>query len=373
MFSQNIKPGQILLDTEGKRVQAHGGSLFFDNDTFYFYGENKEKTNGKGKIWSWGVRYYSSKDLYNWRDEGLLIPPDLSDKKSILHPYHYLDRPHIIRSSFNGKYVCWIKFSKIKESCFAVLIADKFQGPYKLIKSYFRPFGLEVGDFDIHDYGDRGVYLYFTNGKKGIIGCKLTPDCTDVIGEYKRYYSGLIVPYCREGVAVFEANNNIYMFTSGMTGYIPNKSHVAILSSPLGELKDLGDPHGHDSDGSSYHSQISSVFKHPLYDNFYIALADRWIPSLHFTKEEAEKKDRALAACCSKKYHAKLSEILFLGKLPFNCKKVNTSIADYVWLPIDISKEKPMIEWRDGWTIEQVASEYKKKGENSNGESKNIR
>lgn len=43
MFSQNIKLGQILLDTDGKRVQAHGGSLFFDNDTFYFYGENKEK------------------------------------------------------------------------------------------------------------------------------------------------------------------------------------------------------------------------------------------------------------------------------------------------------------------------------------------
>ena len=43
MFSQNIKPCQILLDTDGKQVQAHGGSLFFDNDTFYFYGENKKK------------------------------------------------------------------------------------------------------------------------------------------------------------------------------------------------------------------------------------------------------------------------------------------------------------------------------------------
>ncbi|MCD7954697.1 MAG: hypothetical protein LUG93_02865 [Lachnospiraceae bacterium] len=43
-----IYPGQVLLDTEGKRVQAHGGSLFYENGIFYFYGENKEKTTGKG-------------------------------------------------------------------------------------------------------------------------------------------------------------------------------------------------------------------------------------------------------------------------------------------------------------------------------------
>ena len=41
--NQSIRHGQVWLDTEGKPIQAHGGSIFFENDTFYWYGENKEK------------------------------------------------------------------------------------------------------------------------------------------------------------------------------------------------------------------------------------------------------------------------------------------------------------------------------------------
>ncbi len=349
-----IYPGKTLFDISGKRVQAHGGSLFFENGTYYFYGENKEKTTGKNKIWTWGVRCYSSKDLYDWKDEGLIIPPDLTDKKSLLHPYHYLDRPHIIHSHTTGKYICWIKFSAKKESCFAVLVADKFLGPYKIVKERYKPFGLEVGDFDIYqDKETNRNYLYFANGRNGIIACELSEDCLDAIGDYKAYYKDLVVPFCREGIAVFDYNNQLYMFTSGMTGYVPNASQVAKLSAPLGELTELGNPHSGDESGASFHSQISTVFTHPKYSDVLIVLADRWIPSLKFTKEKSEKTMRAIAACTSKKYHAKLGEILSLAKLPLNYKKVNTSIADYVWLPIKFVNGKPMIKWTDKWNIEE--------------------
>ena len=80
-------PGQVWLDTEGKRIQAHGGSVIYIDDTYYWYGENKEKTDGKNGIWHWGVRCYSSKDLYNWKDEGLIIPPEPDDPDSSLHPF----------------------------------------------------------------------------------------------------------------------------------------------------------------------------------------------------------------------------------------------------------------------------------------------
>lgn len=46
----SFKPGQIWLDTEGKRIQAHGGSVMYIDGTYYFYGENKEKTDGKNGI-----------------------------------------------------------------------------------------------------------------------------------------------------------------------------------------------------------------------------------------------------------------------------------------------------------------------------------
>ena len=177
-----LYPVKPLLDTNGSRVQAHGGSIFYEDGTYYFYGENKEKTTGKDKVWTWGVRAYSSKDLLSWQDEGLIVPPDLENKKSLLHPYHYLDRPHIVRSYTTGKYVLWAKFSHKSEFCFAVLTADSFKGPYTLVKEYYKPFDAEVGDFDIHDFGERGTYIYFADGKKGIIASRLTDDCTALTG-----------------------------------------------------------------------------------------------------------------------------------------------------------------------------------------------
>ena len=344
-----VKP---LLDTSGRRVQAHGGSVFYEDGVYYFYGENKEKTTGKDKIWTWGVRAYSSCDLVNWKDEGLIIPPELEDKKSLLHPYHHLDRPHIVRSKKTGKYVCWLKFCGKNEFCFAVLVADQFLGPYKLIKSYFRPYDADVGDFDIHDFGERGVYLYFADGKKGIIGCRLTDDCTDVTEEHRLYYSDRTVPYCREAVAVFEAKENIYMLTSGMTSYVPNPSEAAKLSAPLGELTELGDPHIGDKSGASFLSQISCVFLHRG-TNTHIAVADRWIASFQSKREQHLRTINAIAACCAPgKYHAQLKDIMAVSKLPLNSNKIDTSVADYVILPIEWEGEKPVIRWKDEWRME---------------------
>ena len=105
----SIKPGRIWLDTDGNRIQAHGGSIITVKDTFYWYGENKEKTTGKDQVWHWGVRCYSSKDLYNWKSEGIIIPPDTLDPASLLHPSAMMDRPHIIYNEKTKKYAAWLK------------------------------------------------------------------------------------------------------------------------------------------------------------------------------------------------------------------------------------------------------------------------
>lgn len=354
-MENTIYPGKVLLDTDGLRVQAHGGALFYEGGTYYFYGENKEKTTGKNRIWTWGVRCYSSHDLYNWKNEGYIIPPELNDKNSLLHPYHYLDRPHIIRCRATGKYVCWLKFSAKSEFCFAVLVADRFLGPYRMVRDRYRPYGLHAGDFDILQCSDGKTYLYFTdNVKKNVVACELTDDCTEVQGQYRTYYDGIPVPYCREGIAVFEHEKHIYMLTSGMSGYVPNATQAAELRSPLEELVELGDPHIGDKSGASFYSQISAVFIHPQHRGVLIALADRWIPSLQWKDGEGKRMMNAIAACSSRKYHAKLREIVSLAKLPLNCKKVNTSVADYVWLPVQIKEGKPVIEWRDAWSIEEL-------------------
>ncbi len=94
----SIKPEKVWLDTNGKPIQAHGFSVFYNEKEkrWYWYGENKEHTNGKGTVWHWGVRLYTSKDLYNWEDKGLIIEPTPNDLQSPLHPTYCMDRPHIL-------------------------------------------------------------------------------------------------------------------------------------------------------------------------------------------------------------------------------------------------------------------------------------
>ncbi len=109
MTYNSIRPGQIWLDNNENRIQAHGGSIMVIGDTFYWYGENKEKTIPGNGIWHWGVKCYTSKDLYNWEDKGLIIPPEPDNLDSPLHPSSYMDRPHIIYNRYTKKYVCWLK------------------------------------------------------------------------------------------------------------------------------------------------------------------------------------------------------------------------------------------------------------------------
>lgn len=78
----SFEPGKVWLDIDGKRIHAHGGSILYENGIYYWYGENKEHSDGKNGVWHWGVRCYSSQDLYNWKDEGVIIPPDLNDETS---------------------------------------------------------------------------------------------------------------------------------------------------------------------------------------------------------------------------------------------------------------------------------------------------
>ena len=206
-----IYPGKVWRDTNGRRIQAHGGSLYYEDGVYYWYGENKDHTDGKCPVWTWGMRAYRSTDLYNWEDLGLFIVPDLTDKNAPLHPTSRADRPHIIKCAATGKYVCWIKHCG-DDACFTVLQADKFLGPYEIIKAHYRPFDCEVGDFDIVVCGDT-AYLYMDANHYGQLTMRLMPDFTQAAEKICWQYDGLNAPFSREAPAVFERGGKWYMPT----------------------------------------------------------------------------------------------------------------------------------------------------------------
>jgi hypothetical protein len=146
----SIRPGQVGLDTTGHRIQAHGGSISPDSDRYYWYGENKERTTPGSGIWHWGVRCYESTDLYNWTDLGLLIPPHPDVPESSLHPARVVDRPHIVRSRSTGSYVRSLKVMyEDGTQRSTVLTAERFLGPYTVVRTDLRPLGMSAGNFDL--------------------------------------------------------------------------------------------------------------------------------------------------------------------------------------------------------------------------------
>lgn len=350
MSYTSFHPGSPWLDTEGKRIQAHGGSVLYLDGAYYWYGENKEKTDGKNGVWHWGVRCYRSTDLYNWEDLGLIIPPDLEDEQSPLHPTAMMDRPHILYNERTGKFVCWLKImNRDGTQASTVLTADALTGPYEIVRTGLMPLGMSAGDFDLALAPDGKAYYYFERVHSETICAELSDDYTDVTGVYSSHFPHAHPPYVREATAHFVRQGKHYLITSGTTGYLPNPSEAAVAEDFHGPFTVLGDPHVNDESRTSFHSQISSVFRVEGKKDLYIACADRWQPE----RMELRYEDYAHAfdvifdpASTEAEREAAIQSI------PADTGN-NTSIADYVWLPIRWEGDSPRIEWRDEWKLDE--------------------
>jgi hypothetical protein len=150
----------------------------------------------------------------------------------------------------------------------------------------------------------------------------------------------------REAPAYFRREGRHYLITSGTSGYFPNRSEVAVADTYHGPYTVLGDPHPSDTSGTSFRSQISSVFRHPTQTDLYIAVADRWLP--HLSEEESDQTESF------HRYFAEKERGATGASLP--PQEFDTSVADYVWLPLRFDGDMSVIEWHDEWRIEDAVS-----------------
>lgn len=346
----SFRPGKTWYDTEGKKIQAHGGSVLYADGTFYWYGENKEGITGtatgeKCPFWHRGVRLYSSADLYNWKDEGVIMyEPD--DRNSPFHPRNIMDRPHILYNEKTKKYVLWAKCSREANfgNCFfAVCTCERIHGPFKLHSEVScTPF--HAGDFDLAEDGGK-AYIVYENPHSEMICQTLTDDYTGFTGELSRHLPRKCPPFTREAPAFFRRGERKFLLTSGTTGYYPNPSQTDEIFSFHGEWKTLGDPCVNDRAKNSFHAQFSSVFKHPFVKDLYIALGDRWLNDLPVGLPDMNE----------------IFQRLFDDELPplpsdfrfSDLSDENTGEATYVWLPILFKDDgTPYIVWKNSWTTE---------------------
>jgi hypothetical protein len=107
----------------------------------------------------------------------------------------------------------------------------------------------------------------------------------------------------------------------------------------------LNDPHPDDPTRSSYQSQVSSVFRHPQKQDLFIALADRWLPRYTASSDAAVAMHRDRFRPMGGHVEGTWPELT----------EVDTSIADYVWLPLRFAADGVFLDWHDEWRIEDYA------------------
>ncbi len=232
-------------------------------------------------------------------------------------------------------------------------------GPYEMAEALYNPGGHKAGDFDLVTDRETGKgYIYFDADHASMLCMELTEDYLHAACEVAKSYPDLHPPFTREAPALFEANGKKYMLTSGMTGYVPNKSDAAVSDRWDAAFESIGNPHVDDGTNASFNSQISKIFKVEGRDGLYIAMADRWLPATHVDARTADIFTRSIAMNYDPEHYKatqeERQEMLKLNVL----ETADTSVADYIWLPLLL--EAPSIEhpkgcvqilWWDKWRV----------------------
>ena len=241
---------------------------------YYWYGEIKE-----GETWlpesnkSWngtrvdvtGISCYSSKDLYNWKYEGNVLPAVKDDPNHDLHTGKVLERPKVVYNAKTNKFVMWMHVESMdySKSSSGVAFSDSPTGPFSYIRS-MRPNaghwpvnltatdtvgesilkrdfqgGQMARDMTIFVDDDGKAYHFYSSEMNATLHlAELTEDYLDHTGKFKR----LFINRSMEAPAVFKHQGKYYFIASGCTGWDPNPARAAVANSIWGPWEEIGNP-----------------------------------------------------------------------------------------------------------------------------------
>lgn len=312
-----FRPGDVWTDTDGNPINAHGGGLLYYDGTYYWYGEYKDGETVLPEWATWecyrtdvmGVSCYSSKDLLNWRFEGIVLPAVKNDSTHDLHTSKVVERPKVIYNAKTGKFVMWMHIDSADylKAAAGVAVADSPTGQFQYVGS-FHPNGGMSRDQTVFVDDDGMAYQFSSSEENATLHITLLSD--DYLSPMKHYTRNFIEKF-REAPAVFKHEGKYYLLTSGCSGWDPNIAELAVADSIMGEWSVIGNPcMGKDADKTFY---AQSTYVQPIIGKkgAFIAMFDRW-------------------------------------------KKTDLKDSRYVWLPLFIKNGVVTIPWQESWTLDII-------------------
>ncbi|GMH14847.1 hypothetical protein Nepgr_016688 [Nepenthes gracilis] len=281
-------PGRIWLDTEGNPIQVHGGGILYDERSrmYYWYGEYKDgptyqpHKKGAARVDIIGVGCYSSKDLWTWKNEGIVLAAEETNDTHDLHKSNVLERPKVIYNKNTRKYVMWMHIddANYTKACIGVAVSDSPTGPFDYLYSK-RPHGFDSRDMTIFKDDDGAAYLIYSSDDNTELHVGLlTEDYLDVTRSMRR----VLIGQHREAPALFKHWGTYYMITSGCTGWAPNEAMAHAASSILGPWETMGNPCVGGNKifrQTTFFAQGTFVLPLPGISGYFIFMADRWNPA----------------------------------------------------------------------------------------------
>lgn len=356
---QELKPirsGEIWPDNQGVHINAHGGGILYYEGTYYWYGENKSDTTSSALV---GIMCYSSKNLTDWTNEGVVLPVEKADTTSDIVPGCIMERPKVIFNAQTRKFVMWfhleLKGQGYLAARSAVAVSDTPTGPFRYLgsgrinpgqlpmdmteaeravldtleathytewgspawkeavrKGLFLKRDLAGGQMarDMQLFVDddgKAYHIYASEENLTLQIAELSDDYLSHSGKYTRVApTGL-----NEAPALFKKSDGTYwMITSGCTGWAPNEARMFSAPSIWGPWTQHPNPCVGPNAALTFGGQSTFVLPIPGKQDAFLFMADIWRPE-------------------------------------------HPSDARYIWLPIQFKADgTPVVEWIDSWTLD---------------------
>lgn len=353
----SFHPGQLWPDHRGIHLNAHGGGVLWHDGVYYWFGEHKIAGEA-GNAAQVGVHVYSSRDLYNWTDEGIALAVS-GDPQSPIARGCILERPKVLFNPRSKKFVMWFHLEP-KDAGYAgalsgVAVADKVAGPFQFIRG-FRPnagvWPSNVPDVDKRELsgaeqdqlagmdlngGPRPWYpkqllyrrdfaggqmardmtlfvdddghayhIYASEGNGTLHVSRLSDDYLSPAGEFIRVLPGRF----NEAPAMVKRGGRYFLFASDCSGWAPNPARLLAADSIFGDWEELGNPclGPGEQIANTFNSQSTFILPVQGRTDAFIFMADRWNPA-------------------------------------------NAIDGRYVWLPVEFKQGLPVISWQDEWDL----------------------
>lgn len=351
---QTFRPGELWPDDNGVHINAHGGGILLHDGVYYWFGEHKSA--GRRAAADAGVHCYSSTDLYNWSDRGIVLSVS-DDPESDIVRGCIIERPKVIYNTATKKFVMWFHLELRGQGYNAartgVAVSESVTGPYTFLRSLRPNAGVWPDGFEERGLAAepeqeeqnnarsirRGVYtrrdfeggqmsrdmtLFVDDDGKAyhvhaaeenytLNISELTDDYLDFTGRYVRVLPG----GHNEAPALFKTGGKYYLLMSGATGWAPNAARSAVADSIWGPWQSLGNPCVgiNEANGMgpelTFGGQSTCVLPAPGKQDALIAMFDVWRPNNHVD-------------------------------------------GRYLWLPLRMTANGFRVVWRNEWALAQL-------------------